>query len=95
MRQDNPNRKQNLTVKILITVVAILILFIAFFFVVQPQMEKYNQKKQIEGYNFALGELLNVIQEQGSVAIPFSENESVNLVPIQLCPQIVAAQAQQ
>jgi len=95
MRQDNSNKKQNLTVKILIAIVTILVLFIAFFFVAQPQMQNYDAKKQIEGYQEAIRQVLTGIQSQGFVGIPISENETINLVPVEACPQIIAAQAQQ
>lgn len=95
MRQENSNRKQRLTVKILVTIVTILVLFIAFFFVAQPQMQNYDTKRQIEGYEEAIRQVLTGVQNQGFVGIPISENETVNLVPVEACPQIVAAQAQQ
>ncbi len=78
MRQHN---KSKLTIGILSIVVVLLILFIAFFFVIKPQMNKYADERRLEGielyvYNFILPEL----QANGYVQIPIG-NETLILVP--------------
>lgn len=92
MRQDHSNRKHKLTVRILTAVVAVLVLFIVFFFVAKPQVENYDSRKQTEGANFVLGTIVNSVQTQGFVGIPISDNQTVNLVPVEACGQIVQQQ---
>ncbi len=94
MRQDDSNRKHKMIVKILVTVVAILVLFIAFFFVVKPGVDARDQKQQIQGANNVIGQILNSVQTQGGIDIPLDENSTLTLVPIEVCAQVVAAQQQ-
>ena len=84
-----------MTINILIAVVTVLILFIAFFFIAKPQMENYEIKKQTEGVNYILETILQSVQTNGYIGIPVDENQTVNLVPVEACAEIVKAQAQQ
>jgi len=95
MRPENTNKKHKITVRILVAVVAVLILFIAFFFVVQPGVSTHDQKQQIEGANNVIGQILNSVKTQGYIGIPLDENNTLNLVPVQSCAQVVEAQQKQ
>ena len=79
-RQDIREGKSNMTIKILVAVIAVLILFIAFFFVVRPQFSKMAYNNQVEGANFVYMDILNKVQENGYYAIPVG-NETLVLVP--------------
>lgn len=77
MRQD----KNKLTIRVLSIAVVALLLFMAFLFIIQPQMNKYADERRLEGidlyiYNFILPEL----QANGYVQIPIG-NETLILVP--------------
>ena len=72
--------KMALTMKLLVGVVIVLLLFIAYFFVVNPQINKFVYKKQIEAANSVLGDMISQIQAQGYYAIPVG-NETLVLVP--------------
>jgi len=96
----NQNRsdKSKLTVKILAGVVVVLVLFIAFFFVVQPQMNKYVAEKQIEGAQlFIYQSMVPQIQSTGFAQVPVG-NETILLAYVteaeaQFLQQARAAQA--
>lgn len=80
MQRGSVDRKTQRTIKILIGLVAFLMLVLVYFFVAQPQMNKFVAKKQYEGANYAVGSILASIQSQGYVEIPVG-NQSLVLVP--------------
>ena len=94
MREDNSSKKHKTTIRILIAVVAVLIVFIAYFFVAVPQIENYKVNQQNLGADNVIGAILQGIQTNGYVGMPISDNETINLVPVEACAQIVAAQAE-
>ena len=76
----SPRDKTKTTVRILSAVVIVLVLFIAFFFVVKPQVNKYALNRQIEGANYVYSDILTNIQQNGYYAIPVG-NQTLVLVP--------------
>ncbi len=77
MRQD----KTKLTIKILSAAVILLLIFIAFFFVIQPQMNKYANERRLEGAELYVYQvILPQLQSNGYVQIPIG-NETLVLVP--------------
>ena len=78
MRQDNPSK---LTIRILSIVIILLVVFMAFFFVIKPQMNKYADERRLEGIEFYVLEvILPQLQANGYVQIPIG-NETLVLVP--------------
>ena len=78
--RENKN-KQNLMIKIMAGVIILLVLFLIFLFVVQPQVAKYNDNKRLEGIEYyVLAVILPQLQENGYVQIPIG-NETLTLVP--------------
>jgi hypothetical protein len=82
MRNENKN---NLTIRILVGIIALLIIVLLFLFVIRPGLVNYNQNRQIEGYNVgyyqAISNMLALIQSEGYIQIPIGENQSVFLAP--------------
>lgn len=78
---DSNLKKHRNMIKIMAGIIIVLVLFIAFFFVVAPQVNKFAANKQIEGANYVYLDILNRIQAQGYYVIPVSENETLVLVP--------------
>ena len=81
MRVDSESKRHKNVIKIMGAIIVVLVLFIAFFFVVVPQMNKFSVKKQIEGANLAYLDILNKVQTQGYYSIPVGENQTLVLVP--------------
>ena len=50
---------------ILSGIIIILILVLLYFFIIQPQIDAYNDEKRIEGINYAVASILQGIQAQG------------------------------
>ncbi len=71
---------QKTIIWILSGIIVLLALFIAYFFILNPTIEKFATKNKIEGYNFAVSNILNSVNMNGFVEIPISENQSVILV---------------
>lgn len=71
--------KKSLTIKIMAIVIAVLVLFVIFTFVVRPQMLKYNDDRRLEGVDYAVSSILLQIQSQGYAQLSISENQSVIL----------------
>lgn len=80
MQGGSMDKKTQRTIKILIGLVAFLLLVIVYFFVAQPQMNKFVIEKQSEGIDYAVGSILSSIQSQGYVEIPVG-NQTLVLVP--------------
>lgn len=78
--RDDSHKKMKMTVKVLSISIAVLVLFIAFFFVVKPQFTKYTQEKQIEAINYIYGDIVSKVQTQGYYQIQVGEQALV-LVP--------------
>ena len=77
MRED----KNKLTIRILSIAVVVLLLFMAFLFIIQPQMNKYADERRLEGIEFYVLEvILPQLQANGYVQIPIG-NETLILVP--------------
>ncbi|MBT4376512.1 hypothetical protein HOD29_04010 [archaeon] len=91
MRDKNNN--QTLVVKILVVVIVVLLLVGAYFFIVQPGVNKFVYNKQIEGVNFAYADVVNQVQQQGYFALPLGQNEAGEDQTLVLVPY-VAPQAQ-
>lgn len=81
MMMDSNVKKHKNMIKIMAGIIVVLVLFIAFFFVVAPQVNKFAANKQIEGANFVYTDILNSVQAQGYYPIQLSENETLILVP--------------
>jgi hypothetical protein len=94
-RVEDNSQKTKRTIQILIGVVAFLLVFIAFFFVVKPQVNKFVYAKQMEGANFAVANIIGGVQANGYVEIPVSANQSLVLVPYVPEQQQVQQVAQQ
>jgi peptidoglycan/LPS O-acetylase OafA/YrhL len=77
MRQN----KTKLTIRILSAVIVVLLLFIAYFFVIQPQINKYTDEKRLEGIEYYVYQIiLPQLQANGYVQIPVG-NQTLILVP--------------
>ena len=85
MNYENKKSKMNLTMKILVGVIILLVLFIAFFFLIRPGYNNFVVQKQIEGYNLGVTDIytnmLTQIQTSGAYQVPISENQTLILVP--------------
>jgi len=84
MREMGDRKKQNLTVKILVGVVIVLVLFIAYFFVVNPGINNYVYNKQVEAANIVsdniYGDMLTQLQNTGAYQLQVG-NETLVLIP--------------
>ncbi len=75
--------KTRLVIGILITVVALLLLFVLYLVVFQPQYSKFVDEKRIEGIDLFIGQILiPQLQANGYVEIPIG-NQTLYLVPAQ------------
>jgi len=86
--RDSRQNKGNMTVKILIAVIVILVLVCAFFFLIRPGINKFVSNKQIEGVNFAYGDVITQVQEQGYFALPLGQNEAGEDQTLVLVPYV-------
>jgi len=69
--------KTRLVVGILVTVVVLLILFVLYLVVFQPQYSKFVDEKRVEGINLFIGQIL----ANGFAQIPVG-NQSLILAPV-------------
>lgn len=74
------SEKKISTMKILVGVIIVLILFIAYLFIVNPQINKFVYNKQIEGANSVWGDMIAQLQAQGYYSLVIG-NETLVLVP--------------
>lgn len=79
MKYDNP-KKAKRTIIILSSLVILLSLAVVFFFVIQPQINKFAYNKQLEGINIVYMDILEKIQTNGYYSIQF-DNQTLILVP--------------
>jgi uncharacterized protein YpmB len=95
MRQDE-NRKYRRLIWILGTIVVIMALVFAYFFLFQPMRQKFILEKQTEAqiatYNFIIQDMISQIQQTGVYQVPIG-NQTLILIPYQ--PQQGAQQTQQ
>jgi len=66
--------RSNKLLWIAVGIIIILSLTLLFFLVLKPQYNKFVLNKQVEGYNIALGQIVNVVNEQGGATIPNGDN---------------------
>jgi len=79
MMGEKKNRK-DLTMKILVGVVIVLVLFIAYLFIVTPQIDKFRYNNQLMGANSVWGDMISQLQGQGYYTLVVG-NETLVLVP--------------
>ncbi|MEA3414386.1 MAG: hypothetical protein U9Q99_02580 [Nanoarchaeota archaeon] len=77
--------KSNRMMKILIGVIIVLVVFIAFFFLIKPGYNKFVYNQQMQGYNIGVTDIytnmLTQIENSGAYQVPISENQTLILVP--------------
>ena len=66
--------RSNKLLWIAVGIIITLSLTLLFFLVLKPQYNKFVLNKQVEGYNIALGQIVNVVNEQGGATIPNGDN---------------------
>ena len=79
MRTDE-NKRYRTMVRILIWVIVVLVLIMAYFFLVRPQLNNYAVNNQIAGANIVYQDIVNNVQTNGYYAIPIG-NQTLILVP--------------
>lgn len=77
----NREDKSKITIRILIAVVILLVLFIAFVFIVRPSFNNYVVKQQNAAQILVINSILYQIQQQGYVQLPVGNNQTLILVP--------------
>ena len=84
MRMMGEGKNKNTIVKILVGVIIVLILFIAYFFVVGPQINKVIYQKQVEAANIVTNniyaDMINQLQTNGAYQVKVG-NQTLVLVP--------------
>ena len=84
------NNKYKKTIKILMGVVILLVLVMAYFFLVRPLTNNYILEKQTEAqistYNFMIQDMVTQIQQNGYYQVPIG-NQTLVLVPYQPAQQ--------
>ena len=95
MREMGGKKKMNLTMKILVSVIIVLVLFIAYFFVVNPGINRFAQNNYYQGANDAYASLVSQIQEQGYFALPLGQDEAGEDQTLVLVPYVQPEQGAQ
>lgn len=84
MRGMGEKKNKNMTMKILIGVIIVLVLFIAYFFVINPGVNNFVYKKQIEAANVVsnniYADMLTQLQTTGAYQLQVG-NQTLVLVP--------------
>jgi hypothetical protein len=80
--------RTKVVIAILVVLVVALGAFILYSFVIQPTIQGYVVQKQTEGVQIAVTTILAQIQQYGYVQIPLAENQTLTLIPPQMCSQI-------
>jgi len=75
--------KRGMIIKILAVVVLVLILVMLYFFVVQPNVDKYVFNKQIEAQSYIFADMVTQLQNQGFYQVQLG-NQTLVLIPSQL-----------
>ena len=73
-------------------VVAVLVLFLIFLFVLRPATMNFVGDKQMEGVNIAIASIIQSVYVNGYVDIPISEDQSLTLFPLESIVQTVQNQ---
>lgn len=74
--------KAGLIILVLILVVIILLGVISYAFIIKPAINRYVVGTQTEGVNYALGFIVQQVQQNGYVDIPVG-NQTLRLIPAQ------------
>jgi len=73
---------RGMIIGILVVVILVLIGFISYVFLIQPQFNGYVIDKQIEAQTMVVGNIINLVEQQGYVQIPLDDQGNViTLVP--------------
>ncbi|HLC86866.1 MAG: hypothetical protein A2639_02010 [Candidatus Staskawiczbacteria bacterium RIFCSPHIGHO2_01_FULL_34_27] len=75
--------KPQLTIKILVVVVLILLAVIVYGFAIRPAFNSYVIQKQIEAKDLVLGSIISQVGQNGYVEL-INGNESLILIPYKL-----------
>lgn len=85
--------RKNILIVVLTLVVVILALVMIYGFIIQPAISGYSTQKQTQGAQIAantiLSQIVTQVQQNGYVQVPVGANQSLTLVPIQLCSRFV------
>jgi hypothetical protein len=71
----------------LVIVILLLVVFLAYLFLIGPSINGYVIDKQIEAQQILVSNIVSQIQQQGYVQIPLSEDEVLTLIPYQENPE--------
>lgn len=74
--------KTGVLIGVLIFVIAVLLLIVIYAFVVKPAIINYQVTNQNQGINYAVGTIIQQIQQNGYAQIPVG-NQTLILVPLQ------------
>ena len=74
--------RQSKLIMLLVIIILILVAVVLYSFVVQPSINSYVIRKQIDAQNIVLQTLLLQIQQQGFTQITDAEGNSIVLVPL-------------
>ena len=77
----NNNKRMIWSIWVLSVLVMVLVLVLLYVLVFVPTFNNYVIDKQFEAQNILVANMVSLIQSEGYVQIPLSENESLVLVP--------------
>lgn len=81
---------------ILVLVILILSSVIVYTFVIKPMVLNYRIENQNLGVNVAIASIVNQVQQIGYAQIPLNENQTLILIPPELCgtlPQTLSSES--
>lgn len=79
--------KSRKIISILIIIILVLIAILIYAFIIRPGINGYVFNKQIEGYQTAYSEILQVVAQCKTFPVKVSENQTINLIAVECLQQ--------
>ena len=87
--------KQKALMWVMFVVILVLILVLAYVFLVQPAITGYAVDRQIEGYNVCFSDIIQQVEQNQFVQLPLGDGRTLILVPQQIVEPQQPQQPQQ